>query len=199
MGSRSGGGLRARLSPAAVVRRAGWWGQRLALQVFRRLPVQARRSVVRLLSPTYTAGSIVVIERSDAAVLLIRQAYRSGWGLPGGLMAKGESPEEAAVREVREEVGLDLGELGPAKLVLDVEPRRLDFVFAATVDGADGDDVVPTSPELREARWFRRDELPALQAETRTALEALQRHDVMPFLSGRHERHQQHHHHHHQG
>lgn len=172
---------------AAVVRGVKWWGQRLALQVFRRLPVQARRSVVRALSPTFTAGSIVVIERDDGAVLLIRQAYRSGWGLPGGLMAKGESPEEAAVREVREEVGLELGALGPAKLVLDVEPRRLDFVFSARVH-VDGDGgVQPTSPELREARWFSRDALPPLQRETRTAIEALARHDVMPFLSGRHE------------
>lgn len=175
------------MSRGTLVRSARWWAQRVALQVFRRLPVQARRSVVRVLSPTFTAGSIVVIERSDGAVLLIRQAYRSGWGLPGGLMAKGESPEEAAVREVREEVGLHLEGLGPAKLVLDVEPRRLDFVFRAVVAVDEGEEIRPTSPELRDARWFPPDALPELQRETRTAMDALRRHDVMPFLSGRHE------------
>lgn len=147
---------------------------------------------MRTLSPTYTAGSIVVIERGDGAILLIRQTYRNGWGLPGGLLQKGESPAEAAVREVREEVGLEIELDGPARLVMDLVPRRLDFVFRAT-DGADrigralgdGDQVVPTSPELRDARWFQRGELPRLQFETRTALDALERGDVMPFISGR--------------
>lgn len=169
---------------AGPVRAVRWWAQRTALAVFRRLPVQARRSVVRALSPTFTAGSIVVIRRGDGAILLIRQTYRNGWGLPGGLLQKGESPAEAAVREVREEVGLEIELDGPAKLVMDVTPRRLDFVFRATA-GEGADQVTPTSPELHDAQWFPLTELPRLQPETRTAIDALERDDVMPFLSGR--------------
>ena len=162
-----------------------WWAQRLALAVFARLPVQARRRVVRAVSPTFTAGSIVVIERADGAMLLIRQSYRNGWGLPGGLLGKGESPADAARREVGEEVGLTIELAGPAKLVMDIAPRRMDFVFRATVVGDPPETVSPTSPELVDAQWFGRDALPRLQQETRTALAALERHDVMPFLSGR--------------
>ncbi len=178
-------------SARRFVRALRWSVQRVALHVYQRLPVQARRAVVRTVSPTYTAGSIVVIgRRADGALLLIRQTYRRGWGLPGGLLAKGETPAEAAVREVREEVGiaLDADALGPAKLVVDLVPRRMDFVFRATLDLPDGDTVVPTSPELEEAGWHRRDALPRLQDETRTALAALERNDVMPFISGRHDR-----------
>ena len=168
-----------------AVRVLRWRTQRVALAVFRRLPVQARRRVVRTLSPTFTAGSIVVIERrADAALLLIRQTYRKGWGLPGGLLAKGESPADAAVREVREEVGLALEGLGPARLVIDLKPRRMDFVFRSVLDADPGEHIQPTSPELEEARWFSRDALPRLQFETRTALAALERDDVMPFVSG---------------
>ena len=31
-------------------------------------------------------------------VLLVRQAYRSRWGVPGGLLQRGEAPARAAVR-----------------------------------------------------------------------------------------------------
>src|SRR5512143_211750 len=41
----------------------------------------------------------------DNRVLLIRQSYMSGWFMPGGRVEKGETLEEAARREAREEVG----------------------------------------------------------------------------------------------
>ena len=75
---------------------------RAALQLFRRLPVKARRRVVRTIAPAYTVGSICVIERADGAVLLVRLSYRNSWGLPGGLLKRGETPEAAARREVKE-------------------------------------------------------------------------------------------------
>lgn len=177
IGTQHGGGLR-------------WRGQRVALGVFARLPAVARRGAVRALSPTFTAGAIVVIERQDGAILLIRQSYRRGWGLPGGLLAKGESPSQAAQREVWEEVGLRIEPVEPATLVMDVVPRRLDFVYRARwrgdVGAGAGDRVQPRSPELDAAEWFSPDALPQLQRETRTALDALNRPDVLPFLSGRH-------------
>jgi 8-oxo-dGTP diphosphatase len=45
-------------------------------------------------------------------ILLIRDPYRK-WGLPKGHLENGESPEDAALREVREETGLDEVVLGP--------------------------------------------------------------------------------------
>jgi len=41
-------------------------------------------------------------------VLLIKNSYRRYWTLPCGGLATGESPMEAAVREVREEIGVHL-------------------------------------------------------------------------------------------
>ncbi|TDC67656.1 CoA pyrophosphatase [Actinomadura sp. GC306] len=47
------------------------------------------------------------------SVILIKRAYRGRnagqWGLPGGRLEDGETPEEAALREMREEIGLDAG------------------------------------------------------------------------------------------
>lgn len=52
--------------------------------------------------------------RGDAAVILTRRAlslrsHAGQWALPGGRMESGERPEETALRELAEEVGLKLG------------------------------------------------------------------------------------------
>lgn len=39
-------------------------------------------------------------------LLLIRNSYRPGWSLPGGGVARGEAADAAALREVREELGV---------------------------------------------------------------------------------------------
>jgi ADP-ribose pyrophosphatase YjhB (NUDIX family) len=59
-------------------------------------------------------GIGVVIWRGDKVLLVKRKnAPRQGeWGLPGGVQKLGESIMEAAVREAREETGLDIAPLG---------------------------------------------------------------------------------------
>lgn len=149
----------------------------LALRVFRRLPVRARRRVVRTLAPSFTVGAICLIERSDGALLLVRQSYRQGWGVPGGLLQRGERPEAAALREVLEEVGLDVELIGEPAVVVEPVPQRIDIVFRARPIGGAADEQVatPSSPEITEARWFPAHELPELQVEATTALVALAR------------------------
>ena len=55
-------------------------------------------------------GSVAVVRNGEGRILLqLRDDGR--WGLPGGLMELGESCEETARRETKEETGLDLGRL----------------------------------------------------------------------------------------
>jgi 8-oxo-dGTP pyrophosphatase MutT (NUDIX family) len=90
-------------------------------------------------------------------------------------MSRGEVPEDAAQREVREEVGLDL-ELGPPTVVIDPTPRRVDVVFAAIPSpGQDLSNVSPRSPEIVDVGWFDPEDMPRLQPETVDALAALSR------------------------
>jgi 8-oxo-dGTP diphosphatase len=57
-----------------------------------------------LLRPKIT-GAIVLV-RVDGALLLIRPSYRPWYTVPGGRVERGEEPRLAAVRELREEVGI---------------------------------------------------------------------------------------------
>ncbi|MBS8264385.1 NUDIX domain-containing protein [Mesobacillus boroniphilus] len=60
--------------------------------------------------PLILPGAVVMIfNRKDELLLQLRSD--GGWGLPGGLMELGESLEETARREVKEETGLTVGEL----------------------------------------------------------------------------------------
>jgi ADP-ribose pyrophosphatase YjhB (NUDIX family) len=147
---------------------------RLLLGVYRRLPRLGRRWVVRTIAPSYTVGAMAIVERDDGAVLLVRHSYRRKWGVPGGLLQRGEHPDVALRREVREEVGIEVDVLGEPAVVVDPDPQRVDLVFRARVRG-DGGEARPISAEILEVRWFSSEELPELQFETSGALMAVAR------------------------
>ena len=46
----------------------------------------------------------------EGKVLLVRQTYMTGWRIPGGGIDRGETPEAAVRRELKEEIGLSGGE-----------------------------------------------------------------------------------------
>ena len=154
---------------------------RSALKVYKHLPVDLRRRIVRAISPSFTVGAMCVIERDDGALLLVRHSYRRRWGVPGGLLQRGEDVDAGARREVHEEVGLMVEILGEPAVVVDSVPQRVDVVFRCRpANGADLSMIGPRSPEILEARWFRPDQLPELQFETAGALMTLARASVSP-------------------
>ena len=54
--------------------------------------------------------SLIALD-SEGRILLQLRTDDGTWGLPGGLLEIGEAPEEAVVRETREEMGLDIREV----------------------------------------------------------------------------------------
>ncbi|GAV11815.1 NUDIX hydrolase [Paenibacillus sp. NAIST15-1] len=58
-------------------------------------------------SPRHTLVAAVIVRNSNHDILLIRGAKR-GWEIPAGRVEEGESITAAAVREAREETGIDI-------------------------------------------------------------------------------------------
>ncbi|MDQ0272855.1 NUDIX hydrolase [Cytobacillus purgationiresistens] len=61
-------------------------------------------------APLILPGSVVLLINTENEILL-QQREDGRWGIPGGLMELGESLEQTARREVKEETGLEIGEL----------------------------------------------------------------------------------------
>ncbi len=108
-------------------------------------------------SPTV---DVVISLPGDRVVLVRRKNPPPGWALPGGFVDEGETVEAAAVREAREETGLEVEMT--ALLYVYSDPRRdprghtLSAVFLgrAAGDPIGADDAV-------EARAFSWDALPS--------------------------------------
>lgn len=61
--------------------------------------------------PIVTCSAGVLIVNSQNQLLLLHRTDNDTWGLPGGVLEPGESLEETARREVKEETGLEIGKL----------------------------------------------------------------------------------------
>jgi 8-oxo-dGTP pyrophosphatase MutT (NUDIX family) len=113
-------------------------------------------------------SAVAFIVNEQGEVLLIRRSDNGDWALPGGAHDLGETIEQTAVREAKEESGLDLeitGLIGiytsPHHLIEygDGEVRQqFSLGFRGRVVGGE----ITTSSESTEVRWFSRLELDAL-------------------------------------
>ncbi len=112
----------------------------------------------------------IIIEQAGRVVLVERRNPPHGWALPGGFVEAGESVEQAAIREAKEETGIDVRLTDLLYVYSDPkrDPRHhtLSVVFVARGEGtpAGGDDA-------RSARLFSLDELPPLVFDHRLILD----------------------------
>jgi NAD+ diphosphatase len=115
---------------------------------------------------TDPAVIMLVTDGGDRCVLGRQAVWPAGrFSTLAGFVEPGESAEQAVMREVREETGLDVRDVVYRGSQPWPFPASLMLGFRAVCDGAA--EPRPRDGELEDARWFSKDEL---RAQTRTLL-----------------------------
>ena len=110
------------------------------------------------------APVVAVLAEWDGRVLLGRRAlepWLGDWNLPGGFVEKGEHPMDAAVREFREEVGLEVTLTGLLAISLSRYEPTDDWLVHHVFTGEAQGEPDPDPLEMSEAHWFRPDDIPS--------------------------------------
>jgi ADP-ribose pyrophosphatase YjhB (NUDIX family) len=87
--------------------------------------------------------------------------FLGSWAAPGGFVESGESLESAAIREVREEVGIEIRkeQLVPHSIISLPALNQVYVTFIVCMDTRIP--LHPSFPEALEAKWFSEAEFPA--------------------------------------
>ncbi len=123
------------------------------------------------LDPKVAVGTI--IQTDDSRLVLVRRAIEPGYGLwvfPGGYVDRGEIITAAALREAKEESGLDVRLDRLVNIYSYPDAAVIIVVYAATALSAE----LCADDECLEARLFRADEIPWDELAFRSTREALQ-------------------------
>lgn len=116
-----------------------------------------KNTILSLLAKRTVGVRALVVQ--DNQVLLVKHTYQPQWYTVGGAVEKGETPLQAIIRELKEEVGAILN--SPPQL-LSVHYSRLekrdDYIIFYLVKPQQLTEV--NSPEILEKKWFAFDELP---------------------------------------
>ena len=111
--------------------------------------------------PCVTVIALVFIQQDDT-ILLVRQDYgHQYWSLPGGEMETGESIDQAAIREVKEEAGLDIRLRRVVGLYSKPSENSLAVCFEGEVIGG----TLKADHEITECRYFPYDRIPEATRE----------------------------------
>ena len=115
--------------------------------------------------PKLALSANAVLRDPRGRVALVRNTYRDGWSLPGGVVDDNEAPAAACVRELVEELGFRVERLGPLLAVQwaqRVEGNPLQFLSLTFDAGVcpDPGQLRPQPDEIAEIGFFDLDELP---------------------------------------
>ncbi|MEV5157583.1 NUDIX hydrolase [Streptomyces sp. NPDC053728] len=140
------------------------------------------------------ASGVLLFDEQDR-VLLVDPTYKPGWEFPGGVVEAGEAPAQAGVREVAEELGLQL-DMVPTLLVVDWEAPKppayggLRFLFdGGRLRAEEAARLLLPGSELRAWRFVTEAEAAGLLPPTRFerlrwALRARERSTVLNLEAG---------------
>lgn len=110
------------------------------------------------MSGSFLAASVAIVRRDDLLLIQRNRPPSEGlWTLPGGRLEPGETPEQCATRELREELSLAVYALRPL-IVLRHGAHRLQTFATQIYEG----EIQADPTEIRDWRWVRPHQLQQL-------------------------------------
>jgi NAD+ diphosphatase len=110
--------------------------------------------------PRLSPAAIVLVEKGDRVLLARSPGFPKGlYSVLAGFVEPGESIEETVVREVREEVGIEVKD--PSYFGSQPWPFPNSLMIGFTVNYADGE-LTAEPREIEDAGWYTADDLPRL-------------------------------------
>ena len=99
--------------------------------------------------PKHFVSAATIVLNDQKEILLIKGPMR-GWEMPGGIVEEGESLKDAAIRETKEESGIDIEDLKFCGIFQNVNKSICNTLFLAKPTGG----TLTTSPESLEVGFF---------------------------------------------
>lgn len=126
-------------------------------------------------SPKLTADGAII---KDGKILLIErknEPFKGKWALPGGFVEYGEKVEDAVVREVNEETGLDTKIIDIVGVYSDPsrDPRGHIVTVVYLLEILDGE--IKVSDDAADAKFFDLNDLPKLAFDHNVVLKDITR------------------------
>ncbi|MEU4395889.1 NUDIX domain-containing protein [Kribbella sp. NPDC023855] len=114
----------------------------------------------------------VIIENDTGKILMIRRSDNGNWAIPGGAIDLGESLSQAAVRETKEESGIECEVIDvvgiytdPKHIILYTSNGEARQEFSIVLRARATGGQLTTSSESTAVSWVSRSELASLQMD----------------------------------
>lgn len=101
-------------------------------------------------------SSVIAFDKSKKKIVLVKRRDIPVWVVPGGGIEKGESPEQAAIRETKEESGFDVKIVRKVAVYTHIGSHKKNHLFEAIIVGGEA----RINSEAKEVKLFDLDKLP---------------------------------------
>jgi|SRR5688572_834623 len=117
------------------------------------------------MNPEPKVGVAIIITKDDQVLLMKRKGVhgKGTWTTPGGHLDFGETPEQCAAREAKEEVGLDVVDIRFRAFTNDVFESGGQHYISIWMEGESilGEPIIAAEDEVEEIGWYAWDALPS--------------------------------------
>ncbi|MFC6333117.1 NUDIX hydrolase [Paenibacillus septentrionalis] len=118
----------------------------------------------------------------DKKVLMVRQYVQRGdivWNFPGGGIEENETPEEACIREVKEETGLEVTDL----ILIHLQDEKYTYLIKNIKGSVILDTTNRDNEDILEVRWISLDDSDKFDTYTKPIMDMLSKIEAGPNLT----------------